>query len=105
MLNRAFDQGLSRIFMPNIDHTSVEGMLELEDKYPQQCLPMMGLHPCYVKQDFEKELYQVEDWLNKRKFVAVGEIGLDFYWDTSFRLQQEEAFRAQVRLAQRHQLP
>ncbi len=105
MLDRAFENGLSHIFMPNIDHTSVEGMLELEANYPKQCLPMMGLHPCYVKQDFEKELYQVEDWLNKRKFVAVGEIGLDFYWDTSFRSQQEEAFRAQVRLAQRHQLP
>ena len=105
MLARAFDNGLSHILMPNIDHTSVEGMLALEATYPQQCLPMMGLHPCYVKQDFETELYRVEDWLSKRKFMAVGEIGLDFYWDTSFRAQQEEAFRVQVRLAQRHQLP
>lgn len=105
MLERAFTQGLSQIWMPNIDHTSTDGMLELENQYPNQCLPMMGLHPCYVKKDFQKELYRVEEWLNKRKFLAVGEIGLDFYWDTTYRAQQEEAFKVQVRLAQQHGLP
>ncbi|MES2732702.1 MAG: TatD family hydrolase [Bacteroidota bacterium] len=105
MLERGFEKGLSHIWMPNIDHTSVDGMLELEAKYPKQCIPMMGLHPCYVKKDFEKELYQVENWLNRRKFLAIGEIGLDFYWDTTFRAQQEEAFRVQVRWAHQHRLP
>jgi TatD DNase family protein len=65
----------------------------------------MGLHPCYVNQDFEKELQLVENWLNKRSFLAIGEIGLDFYWDTTYRAQQEEAFRIQVRWAQQHSLP
>jgi len=105
MLERAFTNGLSSIWMPNIDHTSIEGMLELEEKYPERCLPMMGLHPCYVKQDFEKELQLVEKWLNKRSFLAIGEIGLDFYWDTTYRAQQEEAFRIQVRWAQQYSLP
>lgn len=105
MLERAFTQGLSQIWMPNIDHTSIDGMLELENKYPGQCLPMMGLHPCYVKKDFQKELYLVEEWLNKRKFLAVGEIGLDFHWDTTYRAQQEEAFKVQVRLAHQHGFP
>jgi TatD DNase family protein len=105
MLERAFTQGLSQIWMPNIDSTSIDGMLRLEQQYPNQCLPMMGLHPCYVKADFEKELYLVEEWLSKRTFPAVGEIGLDFYWDLSFRVQQEEAFKVQVRLAHQHGLP
>jgi TatD DNase family protein len=105
MLERAFSNGLSSIWMPNIDHTSIDGMLELEVKYPERCLPMMGLHPCYVNQDFEKELQLVEKWLNKRSFLAIGEIGLDFYWDTTYRAQQEEAFRIQVRWAQQHGLP
>jgi len=105
MLERAFTQGLSQIWMPNIDHTSIDGMLELENQYPGQCLPMMGLHPCYVKKDFQKELYLVEEWLSKRKFLAVGEIGLDFHWDTTYRAQQEEAFQVQVRLAHQHGLP
>jgi TatD DNase family protein len=104
-LARAFTQGLSQIWMPNIDHTSIDGMLELENQYPDQCVPMMGLHPCYVKKDFQKELYWVEEWLNKRTFLAVGEIGLDFHWDTTYRAQQEEAFQVQVRLAHQYGLP
>lgn len=105
MLRVAFEKGLDRIYMPNVDHTSIDGMLELELKYPGQCLPMMGLHPCNVKKDFEKELYLVEDWLRKKKFSAVGEIGMDLYWDVTFRPQQEEAFKIQVDLAKKHKLP
>src|SRR5690349_21484415 len=81
MMHRAEEQGIGKMFMPNIDHTSVDGMLELESKYPSSCFPMMGLHPCSVKKDFEKELYVVENWLSKRKFWAVGEMGTDLYWD------------------------
>lgn len=105
MLRNAFEKGVDRIYMPNVDHTSIDGMMELEQQYPGKCIAMMGLHPCYVKKDFEKELYLVEDWLNKRKFAAVGEIGIDLYWDTTFRPQQEEALKVQVALAKKHALP
>lgn len=105
MLMRAFDAGVEKIYMPNVDHESIDGMLELEEKYPGKCISMMGLHPCYVKKGFERELYEVEDWLKKRKFAAVGEIGIDLYWDVSFRAQQEEALKVQVELAKKHDLP
>jgi TatD DNase family protein len=105
MLDRAFAQGVQQIYMPNIDHTSIEAMLQLEDQYPQNCLAMMGLHPCYVTAGFEQELRLVEEWLSKRKFIAIGEIGLDFYWSTEFKAQQEEAFTVQVNLAKKYKLP
>jgi TatD DNase family protein len=104
MLQRAHDQGVSAIYMPNIDHTSVDAMLELESKH-QQCVAMMGLHPCYVKKDFEKELYVVEHWLAQRKFAAVGEIGTDLYWDKTFWEQQKEAFLIQLSWAKKYSLP
>lgn len=104
-IQRAFDQGVNKIYMPNIDHTSIDAMLEVEAKYPDNCFAMMGLHPCSVKQDFEKELYKVEDWLNKRSFAAVGEIGTDLYWDKTFYEQQAEAFRIQVEWAKKYQRP
>jgi TatD DNase family protein len=105
MLEKAYSLGVHKIYMPNVDHTSIDGMMELENKYPAQCIAMMGLHPCYVKKDFEKELYIVEDWLNKRPFAAVGEIGIDLHWDTTFRAQQEEALKIQIAFAEKHQLP
>ncbi|MFD3003545.1 TatD family hydrolase [Pontibacter toksunensis] len=102
---RAQQEGVSRIYMPNIDHTSIDAMLEAEVKYPQHCIPMMGLHPTSVNKDFERELYLVEEWLEKRKFAAVGECGIDLYWDKTFLPQQQEALRVQVALAKKHQLP
>jgi TatD DNase family protein len=105
MIQRAEDHAIGKIFMPNIDHTTIDSMLELERKYPALCYPMMGLHPCHVKKDFEKELYIVEGWLNKRKFSAVGEMGTDLYWDKTFWDQQVEAFTIQVGLAKKHDLP
>ncbi|WP_242928382.1 TatD family hydrolase [Pontibacter vulgaris] len=104
-LARAQAEGVEKIYMPNIDHTSIDAMLEAEAKYPQQCIPMMGLHPAYIKQDFERELYLVEEWLNKRPFAAVGECGIDLYWDKTFFPQQQEALKVQVELAKKHQLP
>ena len=68
MLSRCEENNVKKIFMPNIDHTSIDAMIEVELKNPNQCYSMMGLHPCSVKKDFEKELYIVEDWLNRRKF-------------------------------------
>jgi TatD DNase family protein len=105
MLYRAEEKQVGKIFMPNIDHTSIDGMLELENKYPSVCIPMMGLHPCSVNQDFEKELYVVESWLGKRKFAAVGEMGTDLYWDKTFWEQQVEAFKIQGSWAKKHKLP
>lgn len=105
MMHRAEEAGVGKIYMPNIDHTSVDGMLELESKYPSICFPMMGLHPCSVDKDFEKELYIVENWLAKRKFAAVGEMGTDLYWDKTFWGQQVEAFKIQVSWAKKYSLP
>lgn len=105
MLHRCEEQQVSRIFMPNVDHASIDGMMELESRFPNQCTAMMGLHPCSVQKDFERELYIVEDWLSKRKFSAVGEIGTDLYWDKTFWDQQQEAFLIQVKWAKQYDLP
>lgn len=105
MMHRAEEKGVANIFMPNIDHTSVDAMLDLESKYPARCFAMMGLHPCSVKKDFEKELYVVETWLRKRNFKAVGEIGTDLYWDKTFWEQQVEAFVIQVNWAKQYDVP
>jgi TatD DNase family protein len=104
-LRRAFDAGVTTIVMPNIDHTSVDAMLETEAHYPERCFAMMGLHPCSVTKDFQRELYLVEDWLGKRPFAAVGECGLDLYWDKTFAEQQKEALRVQIALAKKYSLP
>jgi TatD DNase family protein len=104
MLQRCRDQKVDRIFMPNVDETTIDDMLEVESRHPQ-CHAMMGLHPCSVKQDFERELYIVEDWLSKRKFSAIGEIGTDLYWDKTFWDQQCEAFRIQIEWAKKFDLP
>src|SRR5688572_9928557 len=95
ILDRSFANNVQRIFMPNVDHTTIDGMLDVESRWPDQCVAMMGLHPCSVKKDFERELYIVEDWLTKKRFSAVGEIGTDLYWDKTFWEQQCEAFNIQ----------
>ena len=105
MLNRAYGQGVQKMYMPNIDHTSIDRMLELEEKSKGSCFSMMGLHPCSVKKDFEKELYIVEDWLTNRKFKAIGEMGTDLYWDKTFWNEQVEAFRIQASWAIKYSLP
>lgn len=105
VVNRAIDVGVNKIFMPNIDHTTIDDMLELEEKFPEVCIPMMGLHPCSVKKDFEKELYLVEEWLSKRTFVAVGEMGTDLYWDKTYWEEQKEAFKIQCEWAKQYGLP
>lgn len=104
MLDRAFEAGIQQIWMPNCDHSTIDGMMQLAADYPTVCLPMIGLHPTYVKADFEQELYIVEDWLNKYKFLAVGEIGMDLYWDKTYVEQQKQAFLTQCKLALKHHL-
>ena len=105
MLERAFAAGVKQIWMPNCDHETIDGMLALEQQYPDVCHAMMGVHPCYVKENFEEELAIIEQWLKDRKFMMIGEIGLDFYWDLTFVAQQEEVFLRQLALAKKYNLP
>jgi TatD DNase family protein len=105
MLDRATGQQISQIWMPNCARETVAGMMALADQYPDRCLPMMGLHPAYVNETVEAELMAVEECLNRNAFMAVGEIGLDFYWDMTYVEQQFMAFETQLRWAADHQLP
>jgi TatD DNase family protein len=104
MIQRARDKGIDRFYLPAIDSSVISSMMELEESCPG-CYPMMGLHPCSVKENYQDELQIVAGWLAKRKFVAIGEIGLDFYWDTTFTEQQYAAFRFQMELALKYSLP
>ena len=99
IMKNAVSVGVNKIIMPAIDSTTLEAMLKVEQQFPEHCIAMMGLHPCYVKENYVAELAIVEDWLTKRKFVAIGEIGLDFYWDKTFTEQQYKAFEIQMQWA------
>ncbi len=99
MLARTKAAGVSRVYLPAIDSSSHTAMLALEAAHPEYCVAMMGLHPCYVKDNVEEELTIVEQHLKSRSFVAIGEIGLDLYWDKTFFEQQKMAFRQQMRWA------
>jgi len=105
MLQRAMGSGVEQIIIQNVDSTTIEGMLQLEKDFPFQCLPTMGLHPCSVKENYQDELKLVEDWWSKKLFVAVGECGLDYYWDVTFKEQQKAAFAFQIQLAKKYKKP
>lgn len=105
MIERAVERGVEQFFLPNIDSNSIEGMLALEAAYPDRCFPMMGLHPCSVQENYEEELAIVRSWLDKRRFCAIGEIGIDLYWDKSTLPIQEVAFRRQIDWALEFDLP
>jgi TatD DNase family protein len=105
MMQRAKDAGVSRFFIPAIDSTYTESMLSLEEEYPNDVFLMMGLHPTSVNENFLEELAHVKKWLDKRNFYAIGEIGIDLYWDKSFLTQQQEAFRTQIKWAKEKKLP
>ncbi len=105
MIHRAIEQNVTRFFIPAIDSTYTKSMLQLEADFPDHIFLMMGLHPTHVKENYKDELEHVEEMLTKRKFYAVGEIGIDLYWDKSTLQIQREAFRHQIRLAKHHQLP
>ncbi|PRY87649.1 TatD family hydrolase [Mongoliibacter ruber] len=105
VIRHAQELRVDKIYMPNIDLESIDAMLEAELKYPDVCIPMMGLHPCDVKKDFEKALYVMEDWIDKREFAGIGETGLDLYWDKTFFEQQKEALRIQSQWAKQKRWP
>ncbi len=105
VIQHAQEAQVQKFYLPAIDSETHNSMLQLEAQYPGTCIAMMGLHPCSVDDHYEAELKIVEDWLAKRKFVAVGEIGLDFYWDTTYTQQQYTAFRKQIELALQYHIP
>ena len=105
VLQRAQHEQVNRFYLPAIDSETHDAMIALEQAYPGKCIAMMGLHPCSVKEDYIKELELVEEWLGKKQFPAIGEIGLDFYWDKTFATQQYQAFKQQIEWALHYKLP
>lgn len=105
MIERAIAQHVTRFFIPAIDSSYTDAMLSLETDFPEHIFLMMGLHPTSVKENFRNELKHVEDMLAQRHFYAVGEIGIDLYWDTSTLQIQQEAFKYQIELAKHYNLP
>lgn len=105
MINRAIAAGVERMYLPNIDLASIEGMHALETEFPDNCFAMMGLHPCSVEANWEVVLAEMKQHLEKRKYVAIGEIGIDLYWDKTFIEEQKAAFRTQIRWAKEMGLP
>ena len=105
VMQRAFDSGVTRFFIPAIDSEHTDSMFELEKNYPDNIFLMTGLHPTHVKENYKEELLYVENLLSTRSFVAIGEIGIDLYWDKSTLDIQQEAFRYQIQLAKKYRLP
>lgn len=105
VIKRAGTEGVKKFYLPAIDSTETGNLLSLEERYPGLCFAMMGLHPCSVKENYKEELTLVYEWLQKRKFAAIGEIGLDFYWDKTFTSQQYESFHQQVEWALQFDMP
>ena len=104
-VQNAIDAGVTKMYLPNCNSETIDGMLDLAKQFPENCIPMMGLHPCYVKENYKEELKIVEKHLATNSYSAVGEIGLDYYWDTSFKEQQIQAFETQIDWALHYDLP
>ncbi len=105
LMQRSLDNQVSRLFLPNVDSQSIPLFFGLAEQYPQHCFPMLGLHPCDVKEDFKEELAHIYKEANLRKIYAIGEIGIDLYWDKSTLGIQQEAFRTQIGWAKQMGLP
>lgn len=105
LIETAIKSGIKRFFLPNVDSESIPGMFQMEKQFPDNCFAMMGLHPCSVNATYQDELQVVKHWLSKRKFIGIGEIGIDLYWDKTFLVQQQDAFRTQIQLAKEYNLP
>jgi TatD DNase family protein len=104
MMQRAIEAGVSRLFVPSIDSTYTQKMYDIESQFPDNVFLMMGLHPTYVKENYLEELAFVETELERRKFYAIGEIGMDLFWDKTFLKQQQLAFQYQIQLAKKYKL-
>jgi TatD DNase family protein len=105
VLDNAREAGITKIYMPNIDSKSIDGMLKMEKEYGDFCIPMMGIHPCYINENYKNELDVARSWLDKREFCAIGEIGIDLYWDKTHIDQQIEAFETQINWAKELKKP
>ncbi len=105
VVERAIGAGVEKLYLPAIDSSTLDAMIATEKKFPDTCISMIGLHPCSVKENFMDELKIAEHLLQKRKFAAVGEIGLDFYWDKSFAKNQSTAFHMQIEWAMHYDIP
>ena len=105
VIERAINTGVQRFFIPAIDSSYLNSMLALEKEHPNNTFLMMGLHPTHVKENVEEELNFVKEWIDKRTFYAVGEIGIDLYWDKTFFKQQQQAFKMQIKWAKEKNLP
>lgn len=105
VINRSIEQNVSKILMPNIDVDTMDDVIATADSYPDVCKPMVGLHPCSVNERWRDDLQKLKPYLNNKNIIAVGEIGIDLYWDSTFAKAQEEAFRYQISWAKEHSLP
>ncbi|NOU61665.1 TatD family hydrolase [Marinifilum caeruleilacunae] len=105
IIENSKEAGVEKILLPNIDSESIEPMHALEEMFPGYCIPMMGLHPTSVKENYEEELALCKNWLESKKYCAVGEIGIDLYWDKSFVKEQQIAFDTQINWALQYNLP
>lgn len=105
VIETCLNDEITRLFLPNIDKNSVDGMMSLVNQYPNNCYPMIGIHPCSVTADWKEEIKEYEKLLTQHKFYAIGEIGIDLYWDKTFVNEQKEAFEYQILLAKKEKLP
>ena len=105
VIKRAEKEGVNKFYLPAIDSSETAAMFDLEKKFPDKCIAMAGLHPCSIKENYKEELDKVEKLLSERKFVAIGESGLDFYWDTTFTKEQYEALKIQAIWALQYNVP
>lgn len=101
----ALETGVMKMLLPNVDGKTIQAMHALSDKYPEHCLPMIGLHPTSVDQGYADEIIRIRGLLNQRKYWGIGETGMDLYWDKTYALQQEESFREHIILAKESGLP
>ena len=105
MVKRAVDAGVSRMFLPNIDNASIGPMFRLSDQYPGTCFPMMGFHPTSVKENYRDEVGSIEKHLDDKNIIAIGETGIDLYWDKTYLSEQVEVFKIQIQWARGLKLP
>ena len=105
VIQQSINNGVDKFLLPNIDKSSIQGMLSLQQKFPLNCYAMMGLHPCSVDQNWEQELEEIKTLLQQERIVAIGEIGIDLYWDKTYVEQQKEAFTRQISWAKEMNLP
>lgn len=105
LIEKAIKNGVTKFYLPNIDSTSINGMIELTKQFPTNFFAMMGLHPCSVSENVNEELAIVNTWLQTQKFSGIGEIGIDLYWDKTFITQQQQAFETQIKWALQYNYP